>query len=123
MTDSLYPDDGPSEPPRAKPHSRQKDDEAHTELVSKKLLSLPEDEEIKPGKTCTFRVVKDWGDSVEIAYVSKSLIEKGTPPAEESDAEKETAKEEMSPDEELDSIEASSKSPASESAPAEPVEA
>lgn len=103
MDDELYPQDEPDEKgegtPTDKSETKDKNedkDDSHTELVGKKLLDLDEDDEIKPGHKCTFEVVRDWGDSVEIRYLKKSK-------KKESDDD-----EKMSADDELDSIESGS---------------
>lgn len=107
MADSLYPEDDEAPTP-SKSKTRHKDD-ANTELVSKRLLSLDEDEEVKEGKICKFRVVKDWGDSLELEYVSKSKSESEPKKDEEKDEEdSDEDTEEMSADDEIDQIESSS---------------
>lgn len=110
MPEDYYPDDGENdEPTRSKSKSRSSEDDPRTELVSKRLLSLDEDEEVKEGKVCKFRVVKDWGDSVELEYVSKSKTESEPTNDEEKDEEdSDDDAEEPSANDEIDQIEAAS---------------
>lgn len=87
----MYPEgDDPSSPPQKEKDDQDEKDDGHTELVSKKLLDVDEDTEVKPGDEFVLQVVKDYGSEVELKYAPKK--------------EKETPKEEMSSDEELDSL-------------------
>ena len=85
MNDSeMYP--AMDEPKAEKTPDNKPEVEGHTELVSKKLLGLKEDEEANEGDEFVLQVVKDYGDEVECKYAPK----------------KPETKSEMSPNEELD---------------------
>lgn len=71
--DELYAEETESAPPAEAPAEEppKEDSGEHTELVSKKLLGLESDDEIKPGHECTLTVVKDYGKEVEVRYSKK----------------------------------------------------
>lgn len=54
------------EQPETQTESEPKEKEYPSELVARKALSVKEGQDLKPGDTFTFEVVKDFGDEVEI---------------------------------------------------------
>lgn len=70
--EELYSEDRESdgmdnpEPEKDQTETKSGDTEYPSELVSKKSISLKEGQDLKPGDTLTFKVVKDYGDEVEI---------------------------------------------------------
>ena len=89
--ESLYDDGSDSTKPEEAPEKGAEDEvEGHTELISKKLLG---GKEFKPGEEVVLKIVKDYGDQVEVKYAT-----------EKGGAEK--PMHEMSEDEELDALSA-----------------
>lgn len=81
---SLYPEEMDTPEPEPKEDGG---DDAKQALLPKSIFG---DKEVKPGDTCSFKVVQTMDDEVLVEY--------------QSSEDKESPKEEMSPDEEIDSM-------------------
>ena len=63
----------------------KKEVEGHTELVSKKVLGIGEDEDIKPGTEFVVSLVAMHGDQAEIKYATKEKAPSKPPVMSEDD--------------------------------------
>ena len=63
----------------------KKDVEGHTELVSKKLLGIRDDEEVKPGDEFVVSIVAQHGDEYEVKYATKEKAPSKPPVMSEDD--------------------------------------
>ncbi len=82
--ESLYSEEQSDSP---SPDEKEKDEkpevEGHTELVSKKLLG---GKDFKPGEEVVLKVVRDYGDEIEVSYAPEKPKGKGMSEDEELDA-------------------------------------